>query len=65
MGYQDLFGQIMARSSGKFANFLEEVGVKQETSSAYNPASNGFAERAVQAFKKALKKTGGKGTARG
>ena len=45
----------------EFTNFLVEVGVKKETSLAYNPSSNGLAERAVQAFKKALKKSGGKG----
>ena len=41
-------------------NWLEEVGVVRETSSAYNPQSNGLAEKAVQDIKACMKKQTGK-----
>ena len=42
------------------SNWLEAIGVIRETSSAYNPQSNGLAEKAIQDIKNILKKqTGG------
>merc|ERR1711888_247865 len=41
-------------------NWLEEVGVVRETSSAYNPQSNGSSEKAVQDIKACMKKQTGK-----
>ena len=42
--------------SHEFQQFLRKNGVKQTTSTPYHPASNGFAERAVQVIKRRLKK---------
>ena len=42
--------------SSEFEQFLKSNGVKHMTSAPYHPASNGFAERAVQIVKKGLKK---------
>ena len=42
----------------QYNNWLEAVGVIRETSSAYNPRSNGLAEKGVQDLKKILKKQG-------
>ena len=39
-----------------FTEFCEELGIKHETSSPYNPASNGLAEAAVKNVKKLLLK---------
>ena len=44
----------------KYNKWLEDMGIIRETSSAYNPQSNGLAKKAVQDIKKILKKqTGG------
>ena len=40
----------------QYNNWLEAVGVIREMSSAYNPRSNGLAEKGVQDLKKILKK---------
>lgn len=45
-----------AFTSIEFENFLQMNGIKQVRTSPYHPASNGLAERAVQTFKKAMKK---------
>ena len=42
--------------SDEFEGFLCQNGIKHPTSSAYQPASNGLAERAVQTLKQGLKK---------
>ena len=43
-----------------FNNWLEGMGIIRETSSAYNPQSNGLAKKAVQDIKRILKKQTGK-----
>ena len=40
----------------EFRQFLKLNGIRPDTSAPYHPASNGLAERAVQTFKRALKK---------
>ena len=42
--------------SEEFESFLKTNGIKHHTFSAYHPASNGLAERAVQTLKNGLKK---------
>ena len=42
--------------SDEFESFLRQNGINHPTSSAYHPASNGLAERAVQTLKQGLKK---------
>ena len=63
-GSQGLPRTLRADSGPQFRNpfnqWLEELGIIRETSSAYNPASNGAAEKAVQDVKKVLKKQDGK-----
>ena len=41
-------------------NWLDEMGIVRETSSAYNPQSNGLAEKSVQDIKACIKKQTGK-----
>ena len=41
-------------------NWLEEMGVVRETSSAFNPSSNGLSEKAVRDIKACMKKQTGK-----
>ena len=43
-----------------FNDWLKELGIIRETSSAYNPASNGAAEKAAGDVKRVLKKQEGK-----
>ena len=38
-------------------NFTKQNGIRHVTSAPYHPASNGLAERAVQTFKKFMKKS--------
>ena len=45
--------------SAEIKDFLAANGIKQIMSLPYHPASNGFAERAVQTCKAALKKIKG------
>ena len=45
-----------AFTSEEFRQFLKTNGVRAVNSAPYHPASNGLAERAVQTFKRALKK---------
>ena len=45
---------------GPFNNWLDSLGIIRETSSAYNPASNGLAEKAVGDVKRVLKKLTGR-----
>ena len=44
-------------TSTEFQEFLTRNGIRHITSAPYHPATNGLAERAVQTFKNALKKT--------
>ena len=44
-------------TSAEFQEFMKRNGIRHITSVPYHPASNGLAERAVQTFKTALKKT--------
>ena len=44
---------------GPFNNWIDSLGIIRETSSAYNPASNGLAEKAVGDVKRVLKKLTG------
>ena len=46
-------------SSAEFELFLTNNGIKHIFSPPYHPSSNGLAERAVQSFKQALRKTTG------
>ncbi len=43
--------------SDEFTTFLKQNGVKHVRTSTHHPASNGLAERAVQSFKAAMKKS--------
>ena len=45
--------------SHEFEDFCQMNGIKHTLSGSYHPATNGLAERAVQNFKKAMKKTPG------
>ena len=45
--------------SEEFSKFLRKNGIEMVNSPPYHPKSNGLAERAVQHFKKAMKKLGG------
>ena len=44
---------------GPFSKFCEQRGIKHETSSCYNPQSNGISESAVKQAKHLMKKVGG------
>ena len=44
--------------SKKFKQFLAQNGIYHITSAPYHPSTNGLAERAVQTFKIAMKKSG-------
>ena len=44
-------------TSAEFQEFMKQNGIRHITSAPYHPAFNGLAERAVQTFKTALKKT--------
>ena len=44
-------------SSSEFKEFAEKCGVRHITSAVHHPATNGQAERMVQTFKRALKKS--------
>ena len=48
-------------TSQEFETFLKRHGVRHVRTAPYHPASNGQVERAVQTFKTAMKKSGGKG----
>ena len=48
-----------AFTSEHFENFMKRNGIKQTTSPAYSPKSNGLAERAVQLFKQKMRKSDG------
>ena len=39
-----------------FNNWLDEMGIVRETSSSYNPQSNGLAEKSVQDIKNCIKR---------
>ncbi len=43
--------------SDEFTTFLKQNGIKHVRTSPYHPASNGLAERAMQSFKAAMKKS--------
>ena len=45
-------------TSGAFREFLQKNGIQHVTSAPYHPSSNGLAERAVQTFKRGMKKQG-------
>ncbi|XP_059092227.1 uncharacterized protein LOC131887614 [Tigriopus californicus] len=49
---------------GPFTAFCEELGIIHETSSPYNPRSNGLAEEAIKNMKSLLKKSGASITSR-
>ena len=44
----------------RFGAWCDSLGIKHETSSYYNPESNGLSERGVGVIKQMLKKTGAK-----
>lgn len=46
-------------TSSDFQEFMQRNGIRHVTSAPYHPASNGLAERAVQTFKEAMKKSSG------
>ena len=48
-----------AFSSEEFQSFLKRNNIRHTTSAPYHPSSNGMAERYVQTFKEALKKSQG------
>jgi len=43
-------------TSGEFADFMSQNGIKHIRSAPFHPSSNGLAERAVQSFKTGMKK---------
>ena len=47
----------MTFTSREFQEFMQRNGIRHVTSAPYHPASNGSAERAVQTFKDALRKS--------
>ena len=47
-----------AFTSVDFSDFMAKNGVKHLKTAPYHPATNGLAERAVQTFKTAMKKSG-------
>ena len=44
-------------TGGEFGVFLKRNGIRHLTSAPYHPATNGLAERAVQIFKRAMRKS--------
>ena len=42
----------------EFSRWCQELGIRHEKSSSYNPESNGLSERAVGVIKETMKKTG-------
>ena len=44
-------------TSQEFQDFMKNCGVKHVTSAVYHPSTNGLAERMVQTFKRALKRS--------
>ena len=44
-------------TSGEFKNFVQNCGIRHITTAVYKPSTNGLAERMVQTFKQALKKS--------
>ena len=47
-----------AFSSAEFGCFMKHNGIRHIRCAPYHPSSNGLAERAVQTFKEAMRKTG-------
>ena len=48
-----------AFTSNEFADFLIRNGIRHITSSPHHPSTNGLAERAIQTFKQAMRKSSG------
>ena len=48
-----------AFTSVEFETFMKRNGIRHVRCAPYHPSSNGLAERAVQTFKEAMKKTKG------